>query len=158
MPAVERRRLHFASTDELLADAERLAAAPHRTLGQWSLGQILAHLAMFINGSLDGFGFEMPWAMRLLARPMRRRFLRKPPPAGIRFPKRAASVLDPPQVDPQQGLTMLREAAARLKHEPQRHPSPVFGELSVEEWNQLHCRHAELHLGFAVPDETGATA
>ena len=156
MPSPQRRQLHLASIDDLLADAERLAAGPHRTLGQWSLGQILAHLAMFMRGSLDGFGFKMPAALRLLARPMRRRFLRKPPPAGIRFPRRATPVLDPPEVSTQQGLTMLREAVGRLQREPQRHPSPVFGELSVDEWNELHCRHAELHLRFAVPEEADA--
>ena len=158
MPAVERRQLHFASTDDLLAEAERLAIAPHRTLGQWSLGQILAHLALFMRGSLDGFGFRLPWALRVLARPMRGRFLRTTPPAGLRFPRRAAPLLAPPDVSTDEGLRMLREAVGRLEAEPQRHPSPVFGELSVEEWNQLHCRHAELHLGFVVEDEAGATA
>jgi hypothetical protein len=35
-----------------------------------------------------------------------------------------------------------------LKTEPQRHPSPFFGTLTNEEWDALHCRHAELHLSF----------
>jgi hypothetical protein len=35
-----------------------------------------------------------------------------------------------------------------LKTEPRRKPSPLFGELTIDEWNQLHCRHAELHLSF----------
>jgi hypothetical protein len=28
---------------------------------------------------------------------------------------------------------------------------PVLGKLTHEEWTQLHLRHAELHLSFAVP-------
>ncbi|MEX2545982.1 MAG: DUF1569 domain-containing protein, partial [Phycisphaeraceae bacterium] len=86
-----RRRLHLADLDAVLAEAERLAAGPHRTLGRWSLGQILAHLAIFMDKSVEGFGFEMPAALRWLARPMRRRFVRKTWPAGLRIPKRAAA-------------------------------------------------------------------
>jgi len=27
----------------------------------------------------------------------------------------------------------------------------MFGRYSHEEWNQFHCRHAELHLSFVQP-------
>ena len=30
-------------------------------------------------------------------------------------------------------------------------PNPVFGPLTHEQWIQLNLRHAELHLGFLVP-------
>ena len=32
-------------------------------------------------------------------------------------------------------------------------PSPVFGPMTHEEWEQLHCRHAELHFSFIHKDE-----
>ncbi len=40
----------------------------------------------------------------------------------------------------------------RLNREPQRYPSPVFGKMTKEEWDQLHLRHAEMHLSFYVPE------
>lgn len=40
-----RRLVRIESFDELLADAERHAAVPTRTLSNWSVGQIYKHLA-----------------------------------------------------------------------------------------------------------------
>jgi len=40
---------------------------------------------------------------------------------------------------------------ARLQATTKRYPSPAFGPLTLEEWDQLHLRHAELHLSFFVP-------
>ncbi len=40
-----RRVVRYESFDEILADAERLAVVPTRTLGNWSIGQIFSHLA-----------------------------------------------------------------------------------------------------------------
>jgi hypothetical protein len=39
-----------------------------------------------------------------------------------------------------------------MKAEPQRFPSPFLGELTREQWDQLHCRHCELHLSFILPE------
>jgi hypothetical protein len=49
-------------------------------------------------------------------------------------------------------LNELRAAIDRLNREPKRAPSPVFGKMTREEWDQLHLRHAELHLSFFVPE------
>src|SRR5205807_8480410 len=49
-----RRRLHFESLDEVLAEAERRAAGRYRRLGHWTLGQILMHLALAGDKSIDG--------------------------------------------------------------------------------------------------------
>ncbi|MEX2545983.1 MAG: DUF1569 domain-containing protein, partial [Phycisphaeraceae bacterium] len=61
----------------------------------------------------------------------------------------------PPEVSTEEGLARLRVAAERLNREPARAPSPLLGQLSRREWDQLHCRHAELHLGFVVPGGGG---
>ncbi len=45
----------------------------------------------------------------------------------------------------------LRQAIHRLQTEEKRAPNPVLGKLTREEWDRLHCRHAELHLSFLVP-------
>ncbi len=55
-----RRELHFTSLDEILADAQRLAAGQYRQLGNWSLGQATTHLARTMKMSLDGAKFRAP--------------------------------------------------------------------------------------------------
>jgi hypothetical protein len=54
-----RRKLHFNSLDEVLADAERLVAGGSTQLGNWSL-------ALVENASIDGFPELFPWPIRLL--------------------------------------------------------------------------------------------
>ena len=53
-----RRELRYDNYDELLADAERLAGKEVRTLGNWSYGQILRHLARSIDAMIDGAPFH----------------------------------------------------------------------------------------------------
>ena len=69
-----RRAVHFASLDELLADAERLvqldAQGKVRPLGNMSLGQALGHLALWMKASIDGIPDDLrpPAAVKLLGR------------------------------------------------------------------------------------------
>ncbi len=71
---------------------------------------------------------------------------------GFKLPSPAADELIPTgEISTQQGLMELRSAVGRLNSEPQRAPSPVFGKMTREEWDDLHKRHAELHLSFFVP-------
>jgi len=50
-----RRAVAYESLDDVLVDAERLVAAPKvKMLGNWSLGQMLAHLAGGMHMSIDG--------------------------------------------------------------------------------------------------------
>ncbi len=42
-------------------------------------------------------------------------------------------------------------AVARIQLDTERSRHPVFGELSLDEWDSLHLRHAELHMSFLVP-------
>ena len=49
-----RRDVHYASYDEVISDVDHLIAVGHRTLGNWSLGQICRHLAASIDVMLDG--------------------------------------------------------------------------------------------------------
>ena len=56
------------------------------------------------------------------------------------------------EVSTQDGLDQLRTQIERLNREAKRAPSPVFGKMTREEWDQLHLRHAEMHLSFYVPE------
>jgi hypothetical protein len=148
-----RRQVRYDSLDDLLADAERLAQAPHRTLGNWSYGAILKHLAAALTMGIDGGVPPAPWPVRFFARTiLKRRFLRGPMPPGFKLPRPAAAVLIPEATtSDEEGLVAIRAAVARWKNETRRQPHPAFGKLADWEWNRLQCRHAELHMSFVVP-------
>jgi len=147
-----RRKLHFNSLDDILADVEQLAKAKEiRTLGNWSADQILKHVATLMNKSIDGFTTRPPWFVRLIVRLFfRSRFLHKPMAAGFKLPAAAQAELVQPPTTLADGFNAIRAAIDRLKTETKRMPSPVLGEMTIEEWTQLHCRHSELHLSFLL--------
>jgi hypothetical protein len=146
-----RRTLHFNSLDDVVADAQRLVASPTtRTLGNWPLGQLFSHLATAVNGSIDGIPHKAPWFIRAIAPVFKRRFLTKPMSAGFNLPKEA-EVGFYPAATSQEGFEQLRAAVGRWRTEKMTSKHPVLGKLTHEEWSQLHLRHAELHLSFAVP-------
>jgi hypothetical protein len=149
----ERRTLHFADLDALAAEVDRLAQAKEiRHLGNWTPGQIVAHLAIAMNNSIDGFPVMMPGVARFFLRLLfKKRFLTRTMTPGFKLPAKAAEKLIPPPVPLEEGVQNFRKARERLRKETQRAPNPAIGKLTIDEWNQLHCRHAELHLSFLVP-------
>ncbi|MBL8849394.1 MAG: DUF1569 domain-containing protein [Planctomycetaceae bacterium] len=147
----QRRQLRFHTLDDIVDDARAIVNAPHATLGQWSAGQILDHLAAGIECAFDGYGFRAPLLIRLLVRPFRNGVLVKPMRAGFRLPKRGAILLPKDTVDTQQALARLERCTERLKAENPTQPHPVLGYLSAPDYRLLHLRHSELHLSFIVP-------
>ena len=146
-----RRTVHYENFDDLLADVNQLTAGKVRTLGNWSLGQILSHLAKAFEYSIDGFPFLMPAPMRFVfGLVMKRRFLNRTLPSGFQLPKKASDLI-PAEIDPVEASALLTKAIDRLKNEQQRSPNPALGRLTIDEWNALHLRHAEMHLSFALP-------
>src|SRR5688572_22327997 len=87
----DRRKLRFNTVDDALADAEAMAAAQRqgrlRQLGNWPLGQILGHLATWVGYAYDGVPRTPPLLIRWIMRPMKKRFLYKAMPAGVRIPR-----------------------------------------------------------------------
>jgi hypothetical protein len=147
-----RRVLAFHSLDEIVADAERLVASPNtKMLGNWPLGRLLAHLATAINQSIDGMRGQAPWVVRFIARFLKGRILTKGMSAGFKLPEKREADLYPTCESPREGLDKLRTAVGRVRTERMTSPHPVFGRMTHEEWLQLHLRHAEMHLSFAVP-------
>ncbi len=142
-----RREVRYASLDELLADAQRLSSTEVRELGNWSRGQIYEHLARSLDSSIDGAGFSLPapvrWLMSLL---MKRKFLNKELPAGFK----STDDFIPDETSVEAGLASLERAVARQKREPQRVMHPAFGNISRDEWNDFHLRHAEMHMSFLL--------
>jgi len=147
-----RRELTFSSLGEVVADAETLVASPStKMLGNWPLSQLLTHLATAINGSIDGYSAKAPWLIRLVGPLIKRRFFRNKMSPGFKLPKDVEVGFFPVTASPQEALEELRAVVGRTQDERMTARHPVFGRLTHDEWTQLHLRHAELHLSFAVP-------
>jgi hypothetical protein len=148
-----RREVAYESLDDLLMDADSLVANPRtKMLGNWTLGQMLAHLAAALHMSIDGSDHRPPWYIRLLGPFLKRSVLRKMS-AGFQLPKPVADKIIPADpITPQEGLKRLQEAVTRFRSDTTRKPHNVFGKLTGAEWHQLHLRHAELHMSFATLD------
>lgn len=147
-----RREVAFESLDDVLMDAERLVAAREVTmLGNWTLGQMLGHLAAGLQMSMDGVAYRPPWLVRLLGSLIYKRRMLRRWPAGIQLPGLMEEKLVPlDSLSPQEGLRLLQEATRRFRADTSRKPHPVLGKLSGAQWHQLHLRHAELHLSFVI--------
>jgi hypothetical protein len=143
-----RRKVSYASLQDVVADAERLSAAKVTTLGNWSAGQVFQHLAAAYNGSIDGLPGKFPWHIRLVANLFKNRLLRGAMPAGIEVPADLAKAVMPNPTSTEAGLAELRAAVARLERDPHRARHPLFGDMSHEQWNQVHLNHAALHMSF----------
>ncbi|MBL8990632.1 MAG: DUF1569 domain-containing protein [Phycisphaerae bacterium] len=156
------RALRFGSIGDLLAEARRCAEAERRgslrRLGNWSAGQIFAHLAAFMNYPYDGYPPTLgspPWIIRVILKRFKNKYLYRSLPRGVRIPKVPGGTVGADDVSTDEGLARLEAAAARLQRQPPATPNLIFGPLTHDEWMNLHCRHAELHLGYLVPDAPG---
>ena len=147
-----RRNLHFESLDEIVADAQKLVNSPTtKMLGNWPLERILSHLAMALNRSVDGFNAKASIFIRLIGPFIKGGILRKGMPAGRMLPKEVVVSFYPEVPSPQDALQNLALAVERVGKEKMTAAHPVFGKMTHEEWRQLHLRHSELHLSFALP-------
>jgi len=151
----QRRRTKYRGYELLLEDAERIAASHYVTVGNWTYGQILDHLARSFAASIDGVGVLLPWPVRLVGGCLfKGRLLNKMLPSGYQFPDGKDSRLAPdPDVDVESGLEALRKACHRCKSEHERSMHPLLGNLDRAEWDRFNLRHAELHMSFVVPLE-----
>ena len=149
---VGRRQLAFATLEDIVADAEKLTSHT-KMLGNWPLRQLLSHLSMATNKSIDGTFGKAPWYIRLLGFFIKRRILTKGISPRFNLPKRIEADFFPAAPSAQEALDGLRKAVGRSKDEKMTGRHPVLGKLTHDEWTQFHLRHAELHLSFASPDQ-----
>jgi len=144
-----RRKRSYASLNEMVDDATRLTAAEAPTTGNWSKGQIFEHLARLIDFSLDGFPFKISWPIRIIGiYYFKPRIFKHGMSPGFKLKGATKQALAPDPLEDQAALEHLQKSVQRLETETQRCASPVFGELTCDEWNLTHRRHAELHMSF----------
>jgi hypothetical protein len=147
--APERRRVNYTCFQDLEADAEKAVQSKAPTTGNWSLGQILEHLAISNEKSIDGFGFAAPRPVQLIARLLvKKRVLKNGLKPGVRLPATGQKQLVPGETDPAAALDHLRRSLKRLQSESKRSPHPFFGSMTEQESNRLMLRHGELHMSF----------
>lgn len=152
---IQRRKLHFDSLEEALAEAERLSDTAVITTGSYSLGQILEHLARTID-VVTGFRESPPVSLpiRMVARMLKSRFLNRPMRSGFKLPSKSQSVFWPSEeVETAAGLRHFRESIDRFDSTEPLPRHILLGEMTRPEHVQLQCRHAELHLSFVHPAE-----
>lgn len=147
---VARRDVHFERIDDLLADVDGLGSAPV-TAGNWSAPEIVQHVALVIDASLDGFVGRAPRYLRLIVPLFKKRVLTKPMPAGLKIPATIERIAPDPATTWSAAVEHLRNSVRRFREQDRLHPSPLLGALSHNEWEQLHCRHAEMHFSFLMP-------
>ncbi|WP_435009693.1 DUF1569 domain-containing protein [Tundrisphaera lichenicola] len=147
-----RRTLTFSRLDEVMPEVDRLLKG-HRTLGQWSLGQICNHLAGVIVMGVDGPPVKLPWILRKTVGPLIVGWILKKGrfPNGVKIPRK---------YEPKPGLDARAEAEAlraaiRLysMHTGPMADHPLAGQIPRATWDRLECIHCAHHLGFVVPDE-----
>ena len=152
---VECRSLRFNTIDEALADVDRLVAAERagrlQLRGNWTLGQIFGHVATWASFPYEGDPPRPPWFVKLIVRPMKRKYIHGSMPRGVKIPRIEGGTLGTERFTTDDGAARLRAALERLGRVPPVRPNTLFGRLTHDEWIQLNLRHAELHLGFACP-------
>jgi hypothetical protein len=145
-----RRPLGFGSLSEVMPEVDRLLEG-HRTVGNWSLGQICNHLAGALIYSVEGYPVKVPWLIRkTLGRRFKREFFRtEQMREGIKLPE---NFVPRPGLDARAEAEALRAALTMYSaHTGPMADHPMFGPLSRAEWTRLHCVHSAHHLSFALP-------
>lgn len=149
-----RRPLHFDALDDIIAEARRLADAERQGRlvqnGNWTLGQILGHLAGWMNFAFDGYPPQVkaPLPVRLVLRLFKNRILNSGMMAGVKIRGAPGGTVATDIISTDEGLRRLQPAVDRLKSRSPTIINPAFGPLTHEQWIALNLRHAELHLGF----------
>lgn len=147
-----RRKLHFNTLADIVADTEQLAAVGWKQLGNWSLGKICAHLGRSLDSAADDNQADPPWVIRWIGPLMKGRVLKKGLPPGFQMTKTMKPIFMPPDsVETDEGIDALKTATARFEAATLPKRSKFLGKMTRDDWVAFHCRHAEMHLSFIVP-------
>lgn len=148
------RELRFSSVDDCIAELDRIESAHQAgtltTTGNWTPGQILSHLAAWIEYGYDGFPLKAPpffvrWILKFLMKGALRKGVMKP---GVKIPGVEGGTIGQEDMETGAALDRYRAALARLQSEPAIHNSPAFGKVPDEVRLKMNLMHAQLHLGF----------
>lgn len=148
------RRLRFANVAECHAELDQIEAAHTagtlETTGTWTPGQILSHLAAWIEYGYDGFPMKAPpFFIRWILKMMMKRTLAKGELApGLKIPGVEGGTFGQEDMEFGAAMERYKAALARMQSEPAIHHSPAFGKVTDEVRIKFNLMHAQLHLGF----------
>jgi hypothetical protein len=153
---LERRKLKFATIDEVVADADNLLRKGYEKVGNWDLGQVCLHLADWMRFPIGGFPKPpvpirlMLWTLRnTIGKKMFQQYLAKGMPAGK---PTMPQTVHQPGTDAVKAIKKLKETGERFKNfTGVVHPSPLFGAMSKDEATRLQLVHCAHHLSFLIP-------
>jgi hypothetical protein len=147
-----RRELTFHSLDEVMPEVDRLIAGGHTTVGRWSLGEILQHLARTLRMVLEPPMKPAPWIVRRTVGPLifRRILGTGRMAAGIKGP---AVLMPQPGRDARAEAEGLRATIRRFQEQlPERFEHTFFGPVTGADFARLQCIHCAHHLSFVLPE------
>lgn len=147
----EQRELTLNSLNDVIAEAERLAAIDVVTTGKHDFAHILEHLALAFKMSAGKIqGPRPPFVMRLMMPIIRMMiFAGKPLKPGIKLPPDAEGFFWPErEIEVEEALAHLKDAVAEYQATDPLPAHPVFGKSTREQNESLNIRHAALHLSF----------
>src|SRR5262245_7349039 len=143
---IDRRKLRFFTPEDMEADVAVLVDAERagrlKSLGNWSLGQVLNHLGSWVAFAHDGNPLKPPFVGRGIVGFRKNKYLNEAMPAGVRIPgvKGGTVAWEPCTLD--EGLAKFNAAWGRMKKEAPTLPNPLFGPMTHDEWIRLQLRHA----------------
>jgi hypothetical protein len=150
-----RRILRFESIDQMMADVDRLVEAERagrlERLGNWTLGQTLAHLSAWGEYSYTGIPMKTPFFIKWILRMGKQKFIHEPMRAGVKIPGVEGGTLATEPVPLEVALERMQRVMEKLKSQAPTIVHSIFGQLSHDEWIAINLRHGELHLGYQVP-------
>ncbi len=150
-----RRTLRFASMDEMLQEAGRIADADRtgrlQRLGNWSAGQCMHHIATWMDYPFDGYPMKIPLFIRVIGPLLKSFVTNNSMPTNRRLPGVPSGTYAVEDVPTSQALPHLERSATRMASTCPDRRNPMFGKLTHEQWIKLNLRHAELHFSFLIP-------
>ncbi|MBI1247844.1 DUF1569 domain-containing protein [bacterium] len=157
---LSRRELHLETFEDVLKEARSLSRVGYHRVAKWSLGQICDHVSMFMNASLDGFP-PAPFYASLI-RPFARMMYLSKMLRNERMPAKLPTLktLTPDEWAADDVAMPRLEAAIARVQDPNAQfvASPIFGELTDEQWRKVHLWHCQHHLEFLIPAARDVTA
>lgn len=146
------RQLDFRTFRDVHDELDRLHHGGYLKLGNWDLAQTCDHLSYFIDGSLDGHKYKVPWILKkLFGRMVLNRILtQRRMKTGVFTPQ---NPLPEPGGDEAAAVARLKRSLERLEQHPgEMHASPFFGAMTPQQWRDLHLIHCAHHFGFLQPN------
>lgn len=148
------RTLHFNSIEDCVEEVQRIATAGQQgtlsTTGNWTPGQIMAHVAAWIEYGYNGYPIgKPPFFIRWILRLGLKKTLQKGMSRGVKIPGLPEGTVGIENMETSKAVERLLAALEKLRSpEGALFDSPGFGPMSHEDRIRLNLRHAELHLGY----------